>query len=438
MRQIQRQLLVLGASLAALGVSASSPSSRQEMTDSLVADHHIMVIGGEDRETLKRDSIRSMIENFYYDQFKNYQDPAAPYFLFMSHDANMAMGVGGVVRMRAYYDPGNSMPGAAFTPYNVPMGDMPLNRNHFGTTPSGTSLFLRVLGRNTKVGSYQLYIQAKFNGYEGRDFKLSKAYATLNDWTVGYATSTFSDGSAIAPTVDANGSTMSMDFSALLVRWMHTFKKSGITVAASVETPQQAIQTDENVASRSNTFPNLAAMVQYEWASEQHVRLSAITRVLPYRDLVNGTNHSPMGFGLQLSAVGNPVAPLTLYAIGNIGRSYSNVGGDFLMGQYDLVENLDAPGRLRTVPSWSYFLGASYHFSHKLMASVTFGQARNMTSAPREADGYKYGLYGAANVFYYFTPRISVGAEANFGRRQNFDGNHAWARRIGAMCQFSF
>ncbi len=402
---------MLGASLAALGVSASSPSSRQEMRDSLVADHHIMVIGGEDRETLKRDSIRSMIENFYYDQFKNYQDPAAPYFLFMSHDANMAMGVGGVVRMRAYYDPGNSMPGAAFTPYNVPMGDTPLNRNHFGTTPSGTSLFLRVLGRNTKVGSYQLYIQAKFNGYEGRDFKLSKAYATLNDWTVGYATSTFSDGSAIAPTV---------------------------TVAASVETPQQAIQTDENVASRSNTFPNLAAMVQYEWASEQHVRLSAITRVLPYRDLVNGTNHSPMGFGLQLSAVGNPVAPLTLYAIGNIGRSYSNVGGDFLMGQYDLVENLDAPGRLRTVPSWSYFLGASYHFSHKLMASVTFGQARNMTSAPREADGYKYGLYGAANVFYYFTPRISVGAEANFGRRQNFDGNHAWARRIGAMCQFSF
>ena len=429
MRQIQRQLLVLGASLAALGVSASSPSSRQEMRDSLVADHHIMVIGGEDRETLKRDSIRSMIENFYYDQFKNYQDPAAPYFLFMSHDANMAMGVGGVVRMRAYYDPGNSMPGAAFTPYNVPMGDTPLNRNHFGTTPSGTSLFLRVLGRDTKVGSYQLYIQAKFNGYEGRDFKLSKAYATLNDWTVGYATSTFSDGSAIAPTVDANGSTMSMDFSALLVRWMHTFKKSGITVAASVETPQQTIQTDENVASRSNTFPNLAAMVQYEWASEQHVRLSAITRVLPYRDLVNGTNHSPMGFGLQLSAVGNPVAPLTLYAIGNIGRSYSNVGGDFLMGQYDLVENLDAPGRLRTVPSWSYFLGASYHFSHK---------ARNMMSAPREADGYKYGLYGAANVFYYFTPRISVGAEANFGRRQIFDGNHAWARRIGAMCQFSF
>lgn len=424
---------------AALGASATSPTLRQEARDSLISDHHVMMIGKDGEDNPSNDSIRSMIENFYIDQFRNYQDPAAPYFMFMSHDANMAMGVGGVVRMRAYYDPGNSMPAAAFTPYNVPIGDTPLNRNHFGTTPSGTSLFLRVLGRNSRIGSYQLYIQAKFNGYQGRDFKLSKAYATVNDWTVGYATSTFSDGMAIAPTVDANGSTMSMDFSALLVRWMHTFKKSDITIAASVETPEMTLQTDGvSSASRSSTMPNLAAMVQYQWAPDQHVRLSAITRFLPYRDLVNGRNHTPVGYGLQLSTVVCPTRALTLYGIGNIGRSYSNVGGDFLLGEYDLVENPDCPGRLRTVPGFSYFLGVGYHFSYKVSMSMTFGQSRNLLSAPREADGYKYGLYGAANIFYNVTPRITIGAEANFGRRQNFNGAHAWARRVGAMCQFSF
>ncbi len=439
MKHLLRQTLAISLGIAALNVSAATPSSRQEVLDSLISDHHIIMMGGGETEKPGNDSIRSLIENFYIDQFRNYQDPAAPYFMFMSHDANMAMGVGGVVRMRMYFDPGNSMPGAAFTPYNVPVGDTPLNRNHVGTTPSGTSLFFRVLGRNSRIGSYQLYIQAKFNGYQGRDFKLSKAYATVNDWTVGYTTSTFSDGSAIAPTVDANGSTMSMDFSALLVRWMHTFRRSGITVAASVETPEMSLPGDgTTVAARSTTLPNLAAMVQYQWADNQHVRLAAITRFLPYRDLVNGTNHTPVGYGLQLSTVANPVKPLTLYAIGNIGRSYSNVGGDFLMGEYDLIQNLDAPGRLRTVPSWSYFLGMSYNFSHKVMASVTFGQARNMTSGERPADGYKYGMYGAANVFYYVTPRISIGAEANFGKRENCDGSHAWARRIGAMCQFSF
>ncbi len=160
--------------------------------------------------------------------------------------------------------------------------------------------------------------------------RLSKAYATVNDWTVGYATSTFSDGMALAPTVDANGSTMSMDFTALLVRWMHTFRKSGITLGLSVETPDMNLDTDNgNTAPRSCSLPNLAAMVQYEWAPDQHVRLSGITRFLPYRDLVNGSNHTPVGYGLQLSTVFNPTPSLTVYGIGNVGRSYSNVGGDF-------------------------------------------------------------------------------------------------------------
>lgn len=436
MTHASHRLLGLALGLTAVSASAVSPTIRQEAQDSLIDNHHIMVIGKN--EHLSKDSIRSLIETFYLDQFRNYQDPAAPYFMFMSQTGNMAMGVGGEVKMRAFYDPGNSMPGSAFTPYNVPIGDTPLNRNKFGTTPSGTALFLRMIGRNTRIGSYQLYILAKFDGYNGQDFKLNKAYATVNDWTVGYATSTFSDGQAVAPTVDANSSTMSMDFTSLLVRWTHEFKH-GISVAASVETPSMTLPgDDESIGVRSYTVPNFAAMVQYQWASDQHVRLSAITRVLPYRDLVNGRNHSPLGYGFQLSTVFNPTRALTVYGIGNIGRSYSNVGGDFLMGQYDLEVNPDAPGRLRTVPSWSYFLGLGYHFSHRMSVSMTAGQARNMMSAPREGNGYRSGLYAACNFFYKITPRITVGAEANVGRRENYDGNHAWGRRIGAMCEFSF
>lgn len=436
MTHVSHRLLGLALGLTAISASAVSPTLRQEAQDSLIENNHVMIIGPN--KEANKDSIRSLIETFYLDQFRNYQDPAAPYFMFMSQDANMAMGVGGVVKMRAYFDPGNAMPGEAFTPYNVPMSYNPLVRNHFGTTPSGTGLFLRLIGRNTRIGSYQLYIQAKFDGYNDRGFYLSKAFATVNDWTVGYATSTFSDGLAIAPTVDANSSTMSMDFTTLLVRWTHQFK-SGITMAASVETPDMTLPTDDSdISARSMSVPNFSAMVQYQWAPDQHVRLSAITRVLPYRDMVNGRNHSPMGYGLQLSTVFNPTRALTVYAIGNAGRSYSNIGGDFLMGQYDLEVNPENPGHLRTVPSWSYFLGLGYHFSHRLSMSLTFGQARNMLSAPRESHGYRSGMYGACNLFYNITPRIKVGAEANFGRRENYDGEHAWAKRIGAMCEFSF
>ena len=35
-----------------------------------------------------RDSIQRIVDMFYYDQFRHFQDPAAPYFLFMSKDAS--------------------------------------------------------------------------------------------------------------------------------------------------------------------------------------------------------------------------------------------------------------------------------------------------------------------------------------------------------------
>ncbi|MDE6028400.1 MAG: hypothetical protein K2G23_10040, partial [Muribaculaceae bacterium] len=55
-----------------------------------------------------------------------------------------------------------------------------------------------------------------------------------------------------------------------------------------------------------------------------------------------------------------------------------------------------------------------------------------------EPTEYQEGLYIAANVFWYLTPRISCAAEFNLGRRQNHDGETKWARRVGAMAQFSF
>ena len=111
MNTASRLLVGFTLGAAALSGSATTPTVRQETLDSLVADHHVIYFGDNQKAVLPDDSIRSLIMHFYIDQFRNYQDPAAPYFLFMSRDANMAMGVGGMVRMRAYFDPGNSMPG---------------------------------------------------------------------------------------------------------------------------------------------------------------------------------------------------------------------------------------------------------------------------------------------------------------------------------------
>lgn len=421
--------------LTALPSLATSPVEEQHQA--LVNDHKIVFFG--EGETPESDSIRNLVENFYYDQFRSFQDPQAPYFLFMSRDTQLAMGIGGVVRMRGYFDWGGTTGIPGFSTYFIPVKRDELNRQVLGTTPAGTALFFRVIGRNKRLGSYQLYIEANFNGYQSRDFHLKKAYAVLNDWTIGYAPSTFGDGAAVAPTVDSSGPTMKMDATNVLIRYMHHFRKTGMYVAASIETPSMTLQTDgTQTAARSEFLPNFAAMVQYEWATGQHVRLSGIARFLPYRDLINGRNHQAVGYGFQLSTVFRPVAPLTVYGTVNAGKSYSNFGGDFLLGKYDLVTDTKNPGKLCTVPGWGYFVGLQYNFTPQLFMSATFGQGRYLPSTGVEGTDYKYGLYSAVNVFWDVTPRIRFGAEANLGKRQDFNGEHGWARRVGALAQFSF
>lgn len=134
MKGITKLSAAILAGATAISAYASDPL-RSVSIDSLVQDHKIIYVGNG-QESAHPDSIRSLVERFYYDQYRSFQDPAAPYFLFMSRDANLAMGLGGVVRMRGYFDPGNSMPTPGFNTFDIPMGDTPLNRNHFGTTPA--------------------------------------------------------------------------------------------------------------------------------------------------------------------------------------------------------------------------------------------------------------------------------------------------------------
>ena len=254
MKNIDTVLGLLLSVMASIPAFATSPV--EERHDALVNDHKIVFFGGgQDPET---DSIRNLIENFYYDQFRSFQDPEAPYFLFMSRDSQLAMGIGGLVRMRGYFDWGGTTGTPGFSPYFIPVKRDELNRQRFGTSPAGTALFFRVIGRNRRLGNYQLYIEANFNGYQTRDFHLKKAYAVVNDWTIGYASSTFGDGAAVPPTIDASGPTMKMDGTNVLVRYMHHFKKSGMYVAASVETPDMTVQDDGTTTAASLMMRNLS------------------------------------------------------------------------------------------------------------------------------------------------------------------------------------
>lgn len=419
--------------------SASTKTLTEQHIDSLVNSTRVINLSGLYSD-IPDEATRNRIEEFYYDQFRHSQNPDAPYFLFMSKDSMMLMGIGGTVRMRAYYDWDGAMPTPAFLPIQIqiPMPVDPLNEKHLGTTPAGTCLFFRMLGHAHRIGEYQLYIEANFNGYNARDFHLKKAYGIVGDFTIGYASSTFSDPAAVPPTVDAGGPNNKMDHTTVLVRYMPQLTRN-VLFAASIENPDTEIGADGSLTkARASFTPDFATMIQYSWSRLQHVRLSAVVRSLPYRDMQSQRNYNAAGWGVQLSAITTPCYAITTYLTANYGAGYAGMGGDLLVGAYDLITNPDRPGKLYAPRSLGWNIGLQYNLRHNLFITLSAAQTRFLPSHDINPDEYKYGLMGTINVFWNPLPRIQVAAEFNYAKRQNFSGAHRYARRLGLMAQITF
>jgi hypothetical protein len=104
----------------------NAKTSDEIQLDSLKESHQFVFIG--DGDNPHKDSIRAMVDMFYMDQFRHFQDPRAPYFLFMSKDSQLAMGIGGVVRMRGWVDWGGVIPYNGFIPYAISVPRDKVNR----------------------------------------------------------------------------------------------------------------------------------------------------------------------------------------------------------------------------------------------------------------------------------------------------------------------
>ncbi|MDE5811567.1 MAG: hypothetical protein K2H61_04565 [Muribaculaceae bacterium] len=398
-------------------------------------DQKIIFVGSG--EQTSRDSIQRAIELFYTDQFRHFQDPIAPYFMFMSKDAKLAMGIGGAVRMRAWGDFDGSISTNGFVPAMITVPSSPEHRRRIGGTPGGTVLFFKIIGRNKTLGDITGYIQADFSG-DHNYFKLKKAYATINDWTIGLANTTFSDGAAQAPTIDGAGQNGKCSRSSMLVRWLHNFNPRW-EMAASIELPSDNIAADGTLTKRLDDYlPDVATFGQFNFGNGSHIRLSGLLRFMPYRDLVNNTSHTRTGWGVQLSGVWNVIPSFSLFGEFNTGHGYSSYTADLSIGNYDLVPDKDAPGRLYAPLSMGLIAGARYDFSSKIYTTMALGKAAYYPSYQADPDDYRYGLYGSLCLFYEPTTRLQAGIEYLRGSRHNFSGQSASANRIDVLFQFSF
>ena len=442
----------IALTIAALGLScgmalAQTPADSvsrklfpEEIERQKVLDNtKVIYVNSDDAPRPPADSVMSVINRFYVDQFRHFMDPKAPYLMFLTKDANLAMGIGGRIAMRGVFDWKDVVPANGFAPALIPIPGDPTQQRAIRAIPSGTCLFFTLLGRDARLGDYSAYIEANFNGFNHTDFMLKKAYVTFRDWTVGYATSTFSDPAAIAHTVDGAGPNGHVSKTNVLVRYMHSFKKNW-TVAGSVEFPNSSVRDQDGYTKKcADWVPDLAAFMQYQWdGGLSHVRLSGLMRTISYRDLIAERNHNEVGFGVMLSSTVKVCRPLTLYAEASYGRGHGSYLNDLSIESVDLVADPGNPGRLYQPEAMGLTFGAKYNFTDAIFASFTLSEQQYYARNPRPAADYRYGLYGEACIYWQVTPRVLVGAEYITGKRVNNDRTHGNSNRIDATFQLSF
>lgn len=432
------KFIVAAMLLASCCVAASAASPIQTRVDSLKQSHKVITFGSGQRAS--DDSIQQVINMFYEDQFRNAQDPDAPYFMFMSKDASMAMGIGGSLRVRGWYDWGGYAANDGFVTSEIPMNPDPASMRALKGNVAGSRLYFKVLGNHSKIGRYQVYLEAKFNGGpSGRAFKLSKAYATIGDWTVGYANSTFEDPAAQPFTVDMQGPNSEVCDTDVLVRWMHKFGKNFV-LATSLEMPNADDANPTDLYKGADGYiPNIGAFYQYQWGSGEHIRLSGIMRFLSYRDLPTDKARTELGWGLKLSSVFTPgQGPLTVYLNGMYGKGIASITNDLGGLNLDLLGNIHEPGHMYAPAVFGYYAGLQYNFSPSVFASASFSELRFLPSQAVAPSTYRYGLYGDVNLCWYVTPRVLVGAEFDLGCLKEFSMQKEWAHRVGIIAQLSF
>lgn len=420
-------LLLLGALTAAPAAMAVTPL----YSDTLLIPERSIVVSGEITPENK-----DQIAILYSRDELAYNDPSAPRFLFLDREGRAALGIGGGINAVAMYDMKGAIDNEGFVTYDIPTPANPALRNRFGADATNTSLFLKMVTKNTKIGRIIVYVQTNFTGNNGNyGLKLKQAYVSVGGFLIGKGRSTFADAGASAPTVDNEGPSGQVSAKNLMFQYK-TPSYKGLSAAISLELPEADYTLAAQTAAIAQRCPDIPIYIQYAWGSDSHIRASAILRELSYRNLMTGENHFATGWGVQFSTVSDLGGGLGIFGHATYGHGIAAYVNDLGGNGYDLVP--DGTGKLQAPGTFAWTAGLTYQPVKPLLLSACYSQARAYDLQHMASDSYRYGQYAAVTAFYNATPDLQFGLEYLWGRRNDVSGISGHANRLEASIQYNF
>ena len=428
-----KHFLCLGMALCA-GFGGTALAGEAACDTILIPERAVAIHG--DLRALGKD----ILAVFYSRENLSFQDPDAPRFLLIDRQGKVALGIGGSVYATASYDFGGAIGSSGFTTYDINVPNNPGANQRLGADLSHSSLFLKLIGKSSVFGTYEVYVQSNFTGNEGGyGFKLKQAYARLGNFMAGLTNSTFVDPATEAPTIDSEGPTGQITSKNILFRYT-TPRRQGWQGAISVEMPSASYTTGDHAEATAQRVPTIPAYVQYGWGASNHVRLSAIFRDLAYRDLVTGKNHLQPAWGVHLSAISgiDPAGVVRVFGHVAYGTGIAKYVNGMSGNGWDLVESKDTAGELTAPRMMAFTAGAYFNITSRLMATASYSRAQTYGCDYLGGETYRYGQYAVVNAFYNVDSNLKVGAEYIRGWRTDYSGESGHANRANLLVQYSF
>lgn len=399
--------------------------------------HSAIIVSNE--HVTQRNSYEVM-KAMYEANGRHFQDPRAPRFLFLDRKGRVALGIGGYVKVTSSFDIAGIADNSDFITASIPTPPQPDMRNQFLMDASTSRLFFKLVGRNTSVGDFTVYIESDFRGvgagYYG--MRLRQAYVELWHIKAGRTWSTFCDVAAIPPTIDFQGPSGSVLAMSTSLQYNKIINKHwSMTFGIEMPSATYTIHPQYN-ASIHQRVPDLPSHYQYEWNNgESHIRLSNLMRMLSYRNLVADKNKLAICWATQLSGMIKLSPHFKVYYQGSYGQGYASYLNDLSGYGYDLIPD-EHNGTMKAPYALGVTAGLQYTIRNGLFMSAAYSQCRLMDENTLPGDAYHYGQYVVANAFYSPFSNCLIGIEYLYGNRHNRDNTSGNAHRINAMIQYHF
>jgi len=260
--------------------------------------------------------------------------------------------------------------------------------------------------------------------------RLRHAYGELGPIGAGQTWSPFMDIGVFPNTVEYWGPTGMAFFRNVQVRWMPVRKKSG-SVTIALERPgasgDQGVYADRielsNIKPRFN-FPDLSgnARIDRNWG---YLQTAAIVRKIGWVDTsANTTNLGGSGVSWNINLSSNlnlskkDVAKLS-FVYGSGIENYMN-DAPFDVGVANNPPNSKVPIKGVALPVYGVVAFLDHTWSEHFTSSAGYSLLDIVNSNAEKVSDFHKGDYVLANLLYHPIPKVMMGGEFQFGRRENF------------------